>query len=84
MTLDISLAAEAEKRLRERAVAAGVDVRSCAQQLLEDALRESALDEMLAPLRARFSKSGISEDQLADDLEREKHALREEKRRRVS
>jgi hypothetical protein len=80
MTLDIPLSAEAEKRLRERAAAAGLDVRSCATRLLEDVLAKPSLDEILGPIRQRFAASGISEDELSDDLEREKHAMRQARR----
>jgi ribosomal protein L12E/L44/L45/RPP1/RPP2 len=82
MTLDIPLSSEAEKRLRERAAAAGVDVRSCARRLLEEALTKPSLDEVLAPIRQRFAASGVSEEELAEGLERERRLMREERRQR--
>ena len=77
MTLDVRLSSEAEKRLRERAAAAGLDVRSCATRILEDVLAKPSLDEVLGPIRQRFAASGISEDELSDDLDREQQAMRQ-------
>ncbi|MBK8269181.1 MAG: hypothetical protein IPK83_13090 [Planctomycetes bacterium] len=84
MTLQITLNSEAEERLRRRAQANGEDVAVCAAQLIQEALREPSLDEVLAPVRKAFEESGMTEDELSDLLEREKHAMRAERRQKES
>jgi len=79
-TLQITLHAETEARLRERARQAGQDPSSYAAQLLHEAVRKPSLDEILAPVRQAFEASGMTEEELSDLLEREKHAMRAEKR----
>ena len=82
MTVDFSLLPDAERALRERAAKDGLDIGLCAARILEQAFRRQSLDEMLLPLRRHFSEHGFSDVELGDDLEREKHALRDKKRPR--
>jgi hypothetical protein len=49
---------------------------------LTDAVNAPTLDEILSPARERFAASGMTEDQLADLLEGEKHAARTDRRGR--
>lgn len=82
MTLYISISSEAEAKLRERATADGQPVEAIAARLIEEAVRKPSLYEALAPLRAEFEASGMSDDQLGDVLERAKHEMRAQRRAR--
>lgn len=63
MTLRIPISPEAESRLRERAAAAGVDVETFVQELVEKSLKsESSLADILAPLHAESAASGLTDD----------------------
>ncbi len=83
-TLSIPVAPETEAKLRERATANGQDVASYAARLLNDAVQSASLDEILAPVRRAFEESGMTDDELSDLLEREKHAMRAERREAAS
>ena len=81
MTLSLSISADAEARLKAKAAAAGVDVQTYAQQHLELlASGPKSLREIGGPIADAFSQSGMSEDELSDFLEAEKHAMRSERR----
>jgi hypothetical protein len=77
MTLSVPLSPEAETRLKERARAAGVDEAAYAAQLLEEKLREAqSLTEISGESEQRFLDSGMTDDELAEQLEQEGHAAR--------
>ena len=77
MTLAVPLSPQAESRLKERASAAGVDLPTYAAQLLERQLMQGdALAEISGSAAKEFAKTGMTEQQLADELEREDHASR--------
>lgn len=77
MTLHVPITSEVESRLRARAEQAGKDIASYAADLLERASRAPApLQEISGPIGEEFARSGLSEDQLADLLEAEKHEAR--------
>jgi hypothetical protein len=81
MVLTVTISAEAEAKLKARAAAAGVDVATYAARQLELlAAPRRSLREVSGPIGAAFSRSGMSEDQLSDFLEAEKHAMRAERR----
>ena len=81
--MTLSLSADAEARLREKAAAAGEAVDVFATRVLERIARGSvSLRELSGPLGEEFRQSGMTEDDLRDLLEREKHALRAERRGR--
>jgi hypothetical protein len=81
MVLSITISAEAEAKLKARAAAAGVDVATYAARQLELlAAPRPSLREMSGPTGAAFSRSGMSEDQLSDFLEAEKHDSRAQRR----
>lgn len=82
MTLHISISAEAEAKLRERAAADGQPLEAVAARLIEDAVRRPSLAEALAPVRAEFEASGLTDEQLGDVLERAKHEMRATRRAR--
>jgi hypothetical protein len=77
MTLAIPLSPDAEARLKERASRAGVDATTYAAQILEQKLREPlSLADISGDSAKRFAESGLTEEQLAAQLEREDHAAR--------
>ena len=81
MVLEVAISAEAEARLRAKASAAGVDLATYAArqlELLATPLR--SLRDISGPIGEAFSQSGMSEDELSDFLEAEKHAMRAERR----
>ena len=49
-------------------------------ETLERAATRPSLDEVLAPLRDEFDRSGMSEEELTDFLEDAKHEARAERR----
>jgi hypothetical protein len=83
MVLKISISPEAEARLREKAVAAGVDVASYAARQLELLVTgPRSLQEISGAVGESFAKSGMTEEELAEFLEEEKHQMRAERRGR--
>jgi hypothetical protein len=71
MTLDIQLSARAEKRLRERAKASGLDLAEYVRKIVEEEATQPTLDEILAPVRDDFARSGMTEEgilQFGSDL----------------
>jgi pyruvate/oxaloacetate carboxyltransferase len=82
MTLTLAISAEAEAKLIAKAAAAGVDVATFAARTLERAACKPTLEEVLAPLRGEFERSGMSEEELTELLETAKHEARAERRAR--
>ncbi len=84
MVLSFSISAEAEARLKAKAFAAGVDVATYAARHLElMAAPAKSLREISGPIGEAFSRSGVSEDELSELLEAEKHAMRGERGKRA-
>lgn len=81
MPLTISLSPSTEAKLRERASASGRPADEYAAQLIESAVNQPSLDELLAPVREQFARSGMSEEELSDLLEEVKHEARAERRK---
>jgi hypothetical protein len=81
VTLSISISPQAEAKLKEKAAAAGVDVETYVSRHLElMASRPQSLHEISGPVAESVARSGMSEDELAEFLETEKHAMRAERR----
>ena len=79
MTLSVQVPQRVEERLAMKARAAGVDVPTYAARLLErDAVRPTLL-ELSGEVFQNFKQSGMTDDELADALEKEKHEDREAK-----
>jgi hypothetical protein len=80
MVLSISISAEAEARLKAKANAAGVDVATYAARQLELlASPPKSLKAISGPVGEAFARNGMTEDDLSDFLEAEKHAARAER-----
>ena len=81
MVLSLSISEIVEARLKIRAAAAGVDLETYAARQLEMiASPMPSLEELSGPVAEQFLESGMSEDELSDLLENEKHAARVERR----
>ncbi len=81
MTLEIPLSDKAEATLRKHAHQAGLPAEAIAARLLERSLSKIPdLTEISGPIYEAFKDSGMTEDDLAELLEREKHAMRAERR----
>jgi hypothetical protein len=80
MMLSVQVPKPVEERLAVKARAAGVDVPTYAARLLErDAVRPTLL-ELSGEVFENFKRTGMTDDELADTLEKEKHEAREAKR----
>jgi hypothetical protein len=81
MVLRLSISAEAEAQLKAKADAAGVDIETYAARHLElMASSPPSLQQISGEIGKNFARSGMSEDELGDFLEEEKHAMRAERR----
>ena len=81
MVLSLSISAEAEAKLRAKATAAGVDLATYTARFLERmAAALPSVAELSGPIGQAFAESGMTEDELGDLLEEEKHAMRAEHR----
>jgi hypothetical protein len=81
MVLSLSISADAEAKLKAKAAAAGVDVETYAARHLElMAAAPKSLKEISGPIAEKFAQSGMTEDELSEFLEAEKHAMRAEHR----
>jgi hypothetical protein len=86
MTLSIPLTPKAEAALRQRAVATGKDPATVASELLTRALTQTTeltlerLEEISGQSYRNFLASGMTDEQLGEELERIKHEDRARKR----
>lgn len=81
MHLTIPISAKLEERLVRFARDAGMTADTLAGRLLERTLSKLPdLSEVSGPVGEEFRKSGMSEDELSELLEAEKHAMRADRR----
>ena len=81
MVLTIPISKQAEATLAAKAKAAGVDLPTYAAHHLEMLGQPPrSLREISGPIADAFEASGMTEDELSDLLEEEKHAMRAERR----
>jgi hypothetical protein len=81
MTLMITIPPEAEARLNEMARATGADLSAYVSKLVEQAAARATLDELLAPLRRQFAESGVSDEELTEQITAAQAAYRAEQRK---
>ena len=80
MTLSIAIPPDVEAKLRERARAVGEPVEVYASKVLVDAVTAPTIDQIFAPVREDFARTGMSEQEILDLGRRELAALRAEKK----
>lgn len=69
--------------LVERAVASGTDVAGYVSLIVEQSTQKPlSLEEISGPVYQRFLESGLTDEQLSELLEREKHEARSQRRTR--
>lgn len=77
MTLQVNIPDEIARRLTERVAQTGAEPADYVIHAVERTLAEAErLDQVVGPVRDAFAASGLSEEQLGDLLEDEKHAHR--------
>lgn len=80
MDITISIRPEMQETLQERALQSGQDVEAYIERLLEKALSSPAsIDDLLAPVRKQFAKSGMTEDELDALIEEAREEVWQEK-----
>ena len=84
MTLTVPITPDIEARLRERAREIGRDVAEYAADLIRQGVTAPTLDEILAPVREDFARSGMSDEEIMELGRRELDALRAQKRSTAS
>jgi hypothetical protein len=77
MTLIIPISPQVESKIRERAAAEGKEPTAYAAKLLEQAVSRISLDEILAPLRQEFAASGMTDEQLLQQITEARDAHRQ-------
>jgi len=81
MVLRLKISSEAEAKLRAKAKEVGVDLETFASRHLEAiATPPKSLKEISGPIGEAFEESGMTEEELAEFIDREIHALRAERR----
>ena len=80
MVLSISIPPETEAKLKARAEAAGQDLPSYISRLIDQAVQTQSVEPLSGPIAKAFVDSRMTEDELVDLLEQEKHAMRAERR----
>ena len=80
MTLVLNLPEEDERRLSQKAHAAGIDLQTYVECIVRAAASRPPIDEILRPVRDAFRASGMTDDELGELLEKAKHDMRAERR----
>jgi hypothetical protein len=82
-TLTLRLRRDATDKLAQRAAAAGVDITQFVSTLVEHfADAPTPLEILSGDIQKRFAESGMTEDELAEELNRAKHEMRAERHAR--
>lgn len=83
LPLTLRLSKEAQETLSARAQASGADLESYVSAIVEQSAQHSlSLEDLSGPVYRRFLESGVSDEQLSEELEAAKHELRSERRSR--
>jgi hypothetical protein len=81
--LTLRLSRGTSDKLKTRAAAAGQDVSVFVSHLVEQFTEPpTPLETLSGPIYQRFLESGMTDDELGDELERAKHDMRAERRAR--
>lgn len=83
MTLTISLPPDVEAKARERAAAAGTDLEGYISRIVARSMEAPLpLEQISGSVGRKFADSGMSDAELSDILEVEKHEARRERQGR--
>jgi hypothetical protein len=82
-TLTLRLRTESTEKLKQRAAASGQGVGEFVSNLVEHfAESPTPIETLSGDIGQRFLESGMTETELAEELNRAKHEMRAERRRR--
>ena len=85
MQLTISVSPESEAKLKARAAAAGQDVADFVSQMVRHFIEPpTPLEKLSGPIYQKFLESGMSDEELSEELDRAKHEMRAQRRARVA
>lgn len=79
MEITVNISDEAGRMIFARANEEGKDVATFAARVLEREAKRPSLDELLAPVRAQFAASGLTEAELTQIVKEERRSIRREK-----
>lgn len=82
MTLTINLPKDVGTAVEKKAKLSGRDSAEFIEDLIAREVNRPSLDEILAPIREGFKKSGMTESELEDLIDSEIKAMRAEKRQK--
>ena len=68
LSLKVKLSPQAKSKLVEEAARTGRDIDAYASELLEHAALAPSVESLLAPLRQEFAESGVTDDQLLEQV----------------
>jgi hypothetical protein len=80
MTLAVPISPAAEHRLADKAKAAGLDLPTFVSHLLEAEAQRPTLLELSGEVFKNFQRMNMTDEELGDRLEEEKHAARAARR----
>ena len=81
MQLTISVPPESEAKLKARAAAAGQDVADFVSQMVRHFVEPpTPLEKLSGPIYQKFLESGMSDEELSEELDRAKHEMRAQRR----
>ncbi|MEO6725719.1 MAG: hypothetical protein ABIU20_02710 [Blastocatellia bacterium] len=84
MELTITLPAELEPQVKAAAARNGRAVEDYVIDDVKSVMLKPSLDELLAPVRAQFAASGMTEEEFDQLIEEERQAILERRRRNVA
>jgi hypothetical protein len=84
MDMMISIPDEVAVKLKERAETSGQTVPAYAAKLVADNVTKPTIDELLAPVREDFARSGMTEDELLNLGRMALNAVRQEKKAKTA
>jgi hypothetical protein len=83
LPLTLHVFRQTQEALAKRAAASGTDLAGYVSAIAEQTVQQPlSLEEISGPIHQKFVESGMSDDELGDVLEKEKHAARAKRRAR--
>jgi hypothetical protein len=82
LSMNLRLSKQAGERLAQRATESGKDIAAIASDLIERAIAQPTVDEVLAPFRKQVAESGMNDAELDAFLEDVRDKAYQERHRR--